>query len=263
MRLPFHMALKRLVVEAFVPYAAAPEQVVQRLQAAVHRPCGKHESQLLRRWLEQRRIRKLVHFTPLQNVRSIIRYGLIPREYLELDVVQMVLGPRFTDGRRRDGLPHFSCLSITSPNYRMFWWKRKSIGGRWAVVEFDPRVLTRLYFAFAPTNAASGCESRPGVPGAERLFALPELRRNLGLTSAEPTDPQSEALCDSIVGAKDITAVYVENVTDAELLLREGIAATVNAEPFGPRRDFRFWRERSIGAVVEDGGHLAEELGGG
>lgn len=247
MRLPFHQALKRMLINAFSSTSVSPGVVAQRLMKSVYRPCGKQEGQAFVEWLESRGISRLVHFTPLANVPKIMQFGLIPREYLELELVQLALGSQFTDGQRLEGMPHFSCLSITSPNYAMFYGKRNAQGGRWAVVEYDARVLSRFHFAFTPTNAAaSGVEPVSGVVGAEQLFARPMLRAELELLPREPTDPQAESLCDSVLGPEYVEGVYVEQPADIHWLAGKGVSAHVNREYFIPRRDYRFWKGRRV-----------------
>ncbi|RZM06927.1 MAG: DUF4433 domain-containing protein, partial [Pedobacter sp.] len=155
MILPFHRGLKRWLIEAFSSQQTTPDQIARYLSKAMKRPCGKSEGEAFLRWLDNRDIKRLVHFTLLENVPKIMRYGLIPRDYLQLEVLQLALGAQFTDEHRYEELPHYNCLSITSPNYGMFYGKRRKQGGGWAVIDFDPSVLARLYFEFTPTNAAA------------------------------------------------------------------------------------------------------------
>lgn len=252
MRLPFHQALKRLLVNAFSSTSVSPAVVVQRLMKSVYRPCSKQEGQAFLEWLECRGISRLVHFTPLSNVPKIMQFGLIPREYLELELVQLALGSQFTDGQRLEGLPHYSCLSITSPNYAMFYGKRNTQGGKWAVLEYDARVLSRFHFSFTPTNAAaSGTQVASGVAGAEQLFTLPMLREKLALQPSEPTDPQAESLCDSVLGPEYVTDIYVEQQLDVQWLAGQGIHAKLNRSFFMPRRDYKSWQGRRITQLLE------------
>lgn len=252
MRLPFHHALKRKLIEAFSGAAVSPETVARQLFKAVSRPCGKQEGDAFRAWLNQRGISRLVHFTQLGNVPNIVQFGLIPREYLELELVKLALRGQFTDDKRLDGTPQFNCLSITSPNYSMFYKKRQRLSGRWAVIEYDAQVLARLYFAFTPSNAASkGAAPAPGVSGAERLFMRPDLRARLGLMPHEPTDPQAEGLCDSLLTKEHILGIYVEAAEDVIWLKRKGIISHVNGEYFKPRRDYGFWSGKTIASLPD------------
>lgn len=247
MRLPFHRGLKRLLIEAFSSREVSPQVLTQKMLRLAQRPCTHQDGEAFRHWLASRGVQHLVHFTQLANVPTIIRFGLIPREYLELELVQLALGGQFSDDIRQDGMPQFNCLSITSPNYAMFYRKRQHIDGNWAVIEFDAAVLSRLYFVFTPTNAAAvGVTPSPGVEGAEQLFALPAVRNHLKLKPCEPTDPQAESLCDSVLAPDHIRGVYVDRRDAAQWLADKGITAQINPAYFGPRRDHEFWRGRRI-----------------
>ncbi|MCX2973009.1 DUF4433 domain-containing protein [Halieaceae bacterium IMCC8485] len=247
MNLSFHHYLKKLILRAFSGERFQPEQIAQSLIKAQRRPCGKRDAAELKEWLENRGIQRLVHFTELTNVPYISRYGLIPREYLELEVVQMALGASFADAWRGDGMLEYNCLSLTSPNYRMLWAKRSAQKERrWAVIEFNPKVLTEFFFQFTPTNAASGCLPNAGIEGAENMFELPQLREDLGLEPPEPTDPQAEALCDSILPVRAIENIFVDNEEDADWLATHEVTAVLDSHLFKPRRDYSYWRGKRI-----------------
>lgn len=243
----FHRALKRLLLDAFGTARHSPEAIARHLAKSHVRPCGREMGAVLKQWMQRRGVTRLIHFTSLRNVPLIVRYGLIPREYLELEAIQLALGPQFSDDYRLDRRPEYNCLSLTSPNYGMFFTKRANSRRGWAVLEFDAEVLARLHFGFSPTNSA-GSEVTPlaGAIGAERLFLLPECRRTLGLASNEPTDPQAEALCDSIIPPASLRSVYVEQDAGRAWLHRQGIEAKVDPTFFVPRRDWRFWQGKRV-----------------
>jgi hypothetical protein len=256
MILPFHRGLKRWLIEAFSNHRTTPDQIVLQLSKVMQRPCGKSESGDFSSWLDRRGIKRLVHFTPLENVPKILRYGLIPRDYLQLEVLRLALGARFTDSQRLDLLPQYNCLSITTPNYGMFYGKRCNQAGSWAVIEFDSSVLTRLYFGFTPTNAAAtGVVPIGGVQGAEMMFMLPECRERLNLMPYHPTDPQAEAMCDSILAPDLIRNVYVDGLKDADWLRRNGIESILDRSFFLPRGDWKFWSGKRITDLLKNTGN--------
>ena len=252
MALSFHRHLKKLVIDVFSHPEFTPEKIVKKLQKVARRPCYKEDSERFDAWIRHKGITGIVHFTPLDNVPFILKYGLMPRDYLELEVVNLALGSKFTDNFRRDGQPEYNCLSFTSPNYRMLYSKRNTLkDNRWAVLVFEPAVLRNLFFLFTPTNSASGCNAAEGVSGAEASFTLPELRENLGISSYEPTDPQAELLCDSIIDSDSIIGVYVENHPDLVWLMQQGILSEINNNMFQPRQDFKFWKKTNITDIQE------------
>jgi hypothetical protein len=239
--------LKHQLIIAFSDTRVHPARVVEALSIKIYRPCRKSERIPFINWLEARGISRLVHFTALENVPNILKYGLIPREYLQLEVVQLALGGLFSDDQRLDGLPHYNCLSISSPNYRMFSRKRDKKDYRWAVLELNPKVISHLYCLFSPTNAASAnSKLEDGVSGAERLFDHQALRNDLGLLAFETTDPQAETLCDSIIRPQYISQIYVSNRSSQNWLSRKGISANIDQSLFDQRRDYLFWKNKKI-----------------
>lgn len=247
MRLPFHHALKRLLVDAFSGAEYSSSELAMKALRSVRRPCTRQVGQELLQWLEDRGIRRLVHFTRLENVPKIMQFGLIPREYLEMEAVKLALGSYFSDQVRGEGMPHFSCLSITSPNYSMFFSKRNRLRGDWAVLELDATAVCQLHFVFTPTNAASsGVTPIAGVEGAERLFSRPELRQELNLKPCEPTDPQAESLCDSVLLPEYVRGIFVNSPEARAWLAARDIEAQVGRDYFIPRRDFRYWQGRRL-----------------
>lgn len=253
MALSFHRYLKKLLIDVFSHPEFTPEKIAQKLQKVARRPCHKEDSERFDAWIRLKGIAGIVHFTPLDNVPFILKYGLMPRDYLQLEVVNLALGSKFTDNFRLDGRAEYNCLSFTSPNYKMFYSKRNKLKDtRWAVIVFDPIVLRRLFFLFTPTNSASGCATLEGVSGAEASFTLPELRENLGISSCEPTDPQAELLCDSIIDPESIIGIYVDNHHDLDWLMHRDVLAEINNNMFQPRRDSKFWKKRKITNIQKD-----------
>jgi hypothetical protein len=71
----------------------------------------------IRAFVAERQIEYLVHFTRIENVTSILQYGLLPRDQLE-----KILGPLsrqviVNDHQRFDEHQNASCLTISFPNY--------------------------------------------------------------------------------------------------------------------------------------------------
>lgn len=263
MKTAFFRYLQKTLIEAFTNHATSPERVARILATMRHRPCSAATGLAMKHWMRQRGIDRLVHFTLVDNVPAIMRYGIIPREHLELNVVRMVVQPRFPDNFRLDEMPENTCFSLTSVNYKMFYRKRQEFEpARWAVLEIDPEVLTKIHFTFAPTNAARYRDAVPGDDGAELMFMAPEVRERLGLASFEPTDPQAEALCDSIIGREYLSKVWVENDQDVRFLATRGVTASVDAGLFRARRDYGFWRDRTILDVIGEPGVREPRAGG-
>ncbi len=147
-----------------------------------------------------RKIGSLVHFTQVENLTGILAHGLLPRtEYVAYGVV-----PKLTDELRLDSCLAASSLSISFPNYKMFFYCQKNIpGSRWAVIVYKPSILWEKRCAFCTENAAKGSVSAIPIPDRmtprafEAMFAEAEgkpKRKKLGLEAGTPTNPQAEVL---------------------------------------------------------------------
>jgi hypothetical protein len=248
----FHRQLKRLILDAFSSSDTNPRAVAEHLSKIIYRPCGENYGNEIGRWLTERGIERLTHFTPLTNVQNICKYGLIPREYLGLEIVRLALGPEFTDQHRMDGIPQYNCLSVTFPNYKMFYTKRQSSpGARWAVIEYSADVLKILWAEYCPTNSASRSPVMQGGDGIRSQFLLPKLREELALAPNMTTDPQAEVLCDSVIGRQKIQRICVQSESDVRFLASAGIQSEVDPAPFRSRHDYSYWQGRRITQMPE------------
>lgn len=250
---PFSNAVHRFLLAAFSEQGADPESIaVHLLKRLPRRPTLAKERDGLKQLLLERNVRQLVHFTRIENVPSIKRFGLIPRSHLEETAIRVALNPRFADQHRLDHSPQVNCLSFTFPNYRMLYVKRKQQGEKWAVLSIDPSVVVRLYAEYCTTNAArSSGNSSPGVSGARRLFSGVNIRKELGLRPEETTDPQAEILEDTVIDPGLVTSVFVMNDSARNWLMNRGVGSEVKPEYFTPRRDYARW-QRGIAFAGED-----------
>ena len=68
-------------------------------------------------------IQQLVHFTNIDNLVNILSIGLVGRDRKSRDLVKFKTNDEF----RFDGYPEAICLSISFPNYRMFYIYNQSL----------------------------------------------------------------------------------------------------------------------------------------
>lgn len=154
-------------------------------------------------------IRGLVHFTRLENLPSILEHGLIARENISSEAI-------FNDKHRFDGRRDTVSLSISFPNFKMFYKYRQEMQGKWCVLGLHPSVLWELDSLFCQFNAA---DNRISSMTDEQL-ALPQslikmfLDQEGELSRAEnklkcydPTDPQAEVLVKDTIPPHYITGV--------------------------------------------------------
>lgn len=196
-----------------------------------------------------RGITTVVHFTRIENLSSILTYGLFGRKTLDSKGIKYI----FNDDQRIDGHRDAICVSISFPNYRMFYRYRQNVPQKWVVLLLDASLLWELECAFCRENAASNTVTR--VPLQERkkfsalqlMFAdLPHISRQvLNLPDNYPTNPQAEVLVFEPVTVKYIKAVHFEQ-NSTELLtslsrINSSVELVCNTRYFAPRLDYSFW----------------------
>jgi hypothetical protein len=179
--------------------------------------------------LERRKIENFVHFTRLENLQGILRFGLIPAATLER-LVPPIPYIR-TDKGRVDGIPEASCLSVTHPNHFMF--KNKRADGRgWVVLGFSAAKLLRLPSIFMSTNAAAGgrkyrltsslkyMRSRATPLEFEWMFADDTWLAKLKIEANETADAQAEVMVLETIPPDMLTfiAPYQTSLPDLEPL---------------------------------------------
>jgi hypothetical protein len=174
--------------------------------------------------------------------------------------------PLVSGKSRRDDDRNAICLSISFPNYKMFYEQRQQ-GGEWVVIRLHAAILWELQCAFCYRNAASeyvrrtDIKKRESVGALKAMFAdIPEgLRAKLGIPDRYATDPQAEVLVLESIPARYIESIYYQQ----RILTREGkqavalsgISRRVDKRVFAPRIDEWYWKdnkENKGDAVVRD-----------
>ena len=152
----------------------------------------------------------IIHYTPIENIPSIIENGIVSVVESKVKDLKVVKN----DSQRLDNLLNWISTSIMHPNYAyMHSIKARDPHKQFAIIELDPKLLwTHDWIAF-PTNAATK-ESKSlllndpnrlmGLNGLINLFKdgisrdplnpakISRLSFNLG--DNEPTDPQAEIM---------------------------------------------------------------------
>lgn len=158
------------------------------------------------KYLEQRGVKEIIHFTDIDNLESIALNGLLPRNLLEQEEIVYT----FNDIHRFDGINHLN-LSITNPNINMFYRFRKNNPlRRYAVISIDISLIKELNptdYYFTTTNAAS---NNAQIVNVEELFS--GYRGNLPENCS--TDNQAELIIKSRIDLRFVNAIYVERLDD-------------------------------------------------
>ena len=160
----------------------------------------------------------------------------------------------YNDEQRLDGFTNSISLSVTFPNYRMFYRYRRNSDNYCVILLNAEKIFGNLNLAFHYTNAASNAvkniplEQRKTLDAFNEMFYEPSgsSRSERGLENNETTDPQAEILCfDSIpldYFEKIIFPDYIKLNQNAPLFTGTGISCIVDSFYFAPRHDWEFWK---------------------
>ena len=157
--------------------------------------------------VHNRNIKELIHFTRIENVKTILKYGILPRDRQS----GVYPKPIINDYERFDRHLNASCLSVSFPNYKMFFkYRYKNENSSWVVLSLSPELLYDLNiteFYFYRQNAAKSDSERCSF---EEMFDKKD--------GNEPANPQAEILAFGIIPSKYIKTIYVKNSNDMQYL---------------------------------------------
>lgn len=171
-------------------------------------------SQDIQEFCQQRNISSLIHFTRVENLCGILTHGLLSRSELEHN--RLDPSPIFNDPIRIDGLKDGVCLTISYPNYRMFYKLTQGKYENWVVILLDASVMWKLDCAFNYENAASRTmqalplTKRKVYEQLARMFSDSALntRDKLHIPDNFTTNPQAEVLVFERISSSYIQAVH-------------------------------------------------------
>lgn len=183
--------------------------------------------------INRRGITELLHFTRADHLASILRNGIVPITQARTDN----LGAIVNDVNRFDGRTDASSLSVSFPNYKMFFKYRmleENRGVEWAVLSISPSVLIDNYCLFCKYNAADARMSNQPNEDLETVAAFESMfdeqgdisRGDLKVKNKEPTDVQAEVLVYGVIPPEKIMGAYFSN----------HLVKSNNAHHFGGRR---------------------------
>ncbi|AAZ18191.1 hypothetical protein Psyc_0322 [Psychrobacter arcticus 273-4] len=176
----------------------------------------------MEKMMGSRGIQILCHFTPINNLESILNNGLYPRDYIDENLPDAI----WTDDGRFEGMKNGVCLSISFPNHQMFYRKRMQLKDieSWAVIVLDARkVILNHDCAFFQTNSAFGDyrnKSLSEFMTSNAFFSLFEekvetrngvVTRQDYLTDEFPTDVQAEVVVFDHIPPDSIEACYLQS----------------------------------------------------
>lgn len=200
----------------------------------------------LESFIKKRDIQFLTHFTNLENLDNIFRWGLLSRN----ELVKRGITFFYNDAERLDGQLDTICCSISFPNYKNFYFTRYNNPIKMCVLVIDAEVLLTTHFKSSWFNAAKGCGRyiQEGVDSFVNLFSekqgYPD-RKTLGIPDHYPTNPQAEVLIFHEVKLSYLKKVVFESEEDAYPFQGrlDGVEFICNktSEFFRPRIDYKNW----------------------
>lgn len=162
--------------------------------------------------LQNRKIEYLVHFTKMSNLQNILVNGLIARDKIDDGSYFAFVNDPLRLDNHRDTIS----MSVSFPNYKMFFKYRKMSSDNWVVLLFDAKLLLLKKVYYCKHNAADRrirgqkVEALMGAHAFSGMFDEIEnmqSRQEQNLRINDPTDPQAEIL---VVGA--IEPSYIRHI---------------------------------------------------
>lgn len=214
------------------------------------------ERKKLEEALDNRKIKRLFHFTRIENLDSILKDGIIPRK----DLIQSNSHFIYNDDGRWDSMTSCSCLSVEFPNTWVLHKKMDEIpNSGWAIIALDAKLLLEQKNFYAVHNAAArGVSPNTSVEAFEKMFdnvimveratGAPLRFERENLQSYLPTSDQAEILVKGIIKPQFIKKIYFQNERSAkrfeEQLDNQGIEGSVNLTYFMLGRKDIGWEKR-------------------
>ena len=236
--------------------------------------CEKEERQKIYNYFtKERGVEYFVHFTPEENIPSILQHGIIPREDLSAHRINALC----PDQSRSDNHLDYSSFSVSFPNYRVMYSKRHDM--KFVILCIDPRIILDFPISdisYLPTNAANQSlpkeiEDYIGFSAAEGIFSETAYNHKTGASCQRSelnipvkfsTDPQAEVFVRATVEPGYIQAIICENTIQRQrirdVLCEHGLQnpwteKTVYDEGlFDKRSDYKFWKSPQRTQVQEE-----------
>lgn len=205
----------------------------------------------MKKIIQTRKIERLLHFTNIKNIPSIMENGLLTKENLEYNEIEHY----YNDGSRNDGKGTI-CFSIEFPNYKMFYKLRsEKYQERWCVIEVSSDIILNNKCIFYEENAgskvmfSSDSEDKMGRLALGKLFENEELRLKNELPENFTTNPQAEVCVCIDIPADYIKKIYCEYNTVGEdvksmLSQEHKKLVEISSDYFQGRCDNAYWKNK-------------------
>ena len=214
----------------------------------------------IKRICEEYGIETLIHFTRVQNLSSILQNGLLGRNTLERQQIRA----QYNDLYRFDGCRNAISLSISFPNYQMFYRYSNNNRDEWVVLLLNSSILWELDCAFCQENAASNNVTKISLETRKQPSSLGMMftdygqnyRKNLIIQTNYPTHPQAEVLVFDQILPHNISQVHFLNLLAAQQWIQNHSGNYNNLyysdQYFRPRADYQAWSPKQQSIISTD-----------
>lgn len=217
----------------------------------------------IKQFIRKNKVSCLTHFTRMDNLKSILRFGILPASVLT--------GNKTFGSFQRNNvtLPHewdgLVSLNISFPDYKLFNDLQNHKPSDWVILIIDVRALIDFPCYFFPGRALDLIGRAP-IPrqfltdyqktsDLKKLFADREdvKRKDLDIPSFYPTDPTSEVLSFFPIAPSYITQVFFHSdykfnqwvLSNTEFAISQDRNRwAVGLQYFSPRSDYPYWKTK-------------------
>ncbi len=211
--------------------------------ATRERPSQKDTAQTIQAFIRERNIKRLVHFTRVENLASIVLNGLVPVEQTE----KSGLNPVINDVHRLDGYRNATSLSISTPNSKMLYRYHMELPSvPWSVLVLSTDILFEKACAFCRYNAADSRIRSRSLPFLRSIKALQGMfeeaegeTADWWLRPNDSIDEQAEVLVFDVIEPKYIQVIIVADIETRDSLpafVRRNIQVLCDAQIYSNRK---------------------------
>lgn len=210
-------------------------------------------------YLLARNVKYLVHFTPIENIDSILKNGICS----VFNQIRNGINSLRPDKDRFDGLLDFISCSISFPNYKYKYSKEINENIRFAVILLDIELLKTYNSGEILLSVENAAKNTPFAKSIDELFSEvaynritgnKSTRKELKINEYDTTNPQSEILIKGNIDKKYIEAICLYS-HDYYELIEKGIQSELfdkrATEYLKCRLDYKFWKNDSIREGIE------------
>ncbi|MGG7177699.1 DarT ssDNA thymidine ADP-ribosyltransferase family protein [Clostridium paraputrificum] len=212
---------------------------------------SKEESLGIKDFCKFHHINSLFHFTSINNLESILTYGLLPLNLLKEGSINFSLN----DSKRFDSMSDSVSASLQFPCYKSLnRLREENPNKKWVILQLKSSILWDLNSFFYPDSAINfSNDSRifNNLDALKRLFTDNLLieRKNLNIPPNYPTNPSSETLIKNKISINYIGRVWFD-ITDYDTMnffynkYKSKVGFALCHKYFSDRKDGFFWNEQ-------------------